>query len=80
MTGRSYVNNLVGEDGRKVHEVWGANYRRLVSVKGALRPRQCLPARLPIDLARSEALARSVLTVSLAAKGSKPASTSRQNR
>jgi hypothetical protein len=33
MAGRSYVNNLTAEDGRKVHEVWGANYRRLVTVK-----------------------------------------------
>ena len=30
---RSYVNNLTAEDGQKVHEVWGANYRRLVTVK-----------------------------------------------
>ena len=33
MTDRSYVNNLTAEDGQKVHEVWGANYRRLVTVK-----------------------------------------------
>ena len=33
MTDRSYVNNLVSEDGRKVHEVWGTNYRRLVAIK-----------------------------------------------
>ena len=38
MTDRSYVNNLVSEDGRKVHEVWGANYRRLVSVKRRYDP------------------------------------------
>ena len=38
MTDRSYVNNLISEDGRKVHEVWGANYRRLVSVKRRYDP------------------------------------------
>ena len=35
---RSYVNNLISEDGRKVDEVWGANYRRLVSVKRRYDP------------------------------------------
>ncbi|HET6190714.1 MAG TPA: FAD-dependent oxidoreductase, partial [Trebonia sp.] len=35
---RSYVNNLVSEDGRRVQEVWGANYRRLVSVKRRYDP------------------------------------------
>jgi FAD/FMN-containing dehydrogenase len=38
MTDRSYVNNLVAEDGRKVHEVWGANYKRLVTVKRRYDP------------------------------------------
>ena len=38
MTGRSYVNNLTTEDGRKVHEVWGANYQRLVTVKRRYDP------------------------------------------
>jgi FAD/FMN-containing dehydrogenase len=38
MTGRSYVNNLTAEDGRKVHEVWGPNYRRLVTVKRRYDP------------------------------------------
>jgi hypothetical protein len=38
MTDRSYVNNLISEDGRKVHEVWGANYQRLVSVKWRYDP------------------------------------------
>jgi hypothetical protein len=36
--GRSYVNNLTAEDGRKVHEVWGANYTRLVTVKRRYDP------------------------------------------
>ena len=38
MTDRSYVNNLTAEDGQKVHEVWGANYRRLVTVKRRYDP------------------------------------------
>ena len=38
MTGRSYVNNLIAEDGRKVDEVWGANYQRLVRVKRRYDP------------------------------------------
>jgi hypothetical protein len=38
MSGRSYVNNLTAEDGRKVHEVWGSNYRRLVTVKRRYDP------------------------------------------
>jgi hypothetical protein len=38
MTDRSYVNNLTTEDGQKVHEVWGANYRRLVTVKRRYDP------------------------------------------
>jgi hypothetical protein len=38
MSDRSYVNNLITEDGRKVHEVWGANYRRLVTVKRRYDP------------------------------------------
>ena len=40
MTDRSYVNNLTAEDGQKVHEVWGANYRRLVTVKRRYDPEQ----------------------------------------
>ena len=38
MTDRSYVNNLTTEDGRKVREVWGANYQRLVTVKRRYDP------------------------------------------
>ena len=38
MTGRSYINNLIAEDGRKVDEVWGANYQRLVGVKRRYDP------------------------------------------
>ena len=38
MTDRSYVNNLITEDGKKVHEVWGANYQRLVTVKRRYDP------------------------------------------
>ena len=38
MTDRSYVNNLGREDGRKVREVWGANYERLVAVKRRYDP------------------------------------------
>ena len=38
MAGRSYVNNLIAEDGRNVDEVWGSNYRRLVTVKRRYDP------------------------------------------
>jgi FAD/FMN-containing dehydrogenase len=38
MTDRSYVNNLTTEDGQKVHEVWGDNYQRLVTVKRRYDP------------------------------------------
>ena len=38
MAGRSYINNLIAEDGQKVHEVWGANYQRLVEVKRRYDP------------------------------------------
>jgi hypothetical protein len=38
MADRSYVNNLIAEDGRKVHEVWGANYQKLVAVKRRYDP------------------------------------------
>ncbi len=38
MTGRSYVDNLTAEDRRKVRQVWGANYRRLVTVKQRYDP------------------------------------------
>jgi len=38
MADRSYVNNLIAEDGQKVHEVWGANYQRLVEVKRRYDP------------------------------------------
>jgi hypothetical protein len=37
-SGRSYINNLIAEDGRKVDEVWGANYQRLVRVKRRYDP------------------------------------------
>ena len=36
--GRSYINNLVADDGRMVHNVWGANYPRLVAVKRRYDP------------------------------------------
>jgi FAD/FMN-containing dehydrogenase len=38
MADRSYVNNLTAEDGRMVHHVWGANYKRLVTVKRRYDP------------------------------------------
>jgi len=38
MAGRSYVNNLTAEDGRMVHQVWGANYERLVTIKRRYDP------------------------------------------
>jgi FAD/FMN-containing dehydrogenase len=38
MAERSYVNNLTAEDGRMVHNVWGANYQRLVTVKRRYDP------------------------------------------
>jgi FAD/FMN-containing dehydrogenase len=38
MAHRSYVNNLIIEDGQRVSEVWGANYRRLVTVKRRYDP------------------------------------------
>jgi FAD/FMN-containing dehydrogenase len=38
MADRSYVNNLTAEDGRMVHNVWGANYQRLVTVKRRYDP------------------------------------------
>jgi len=38
MANRSYVNNLIAEDGRMVHQVWGANYQRLVGVKRRYDP------------------------------------------
>ena len=38
MAGRSYVNNLTAEDGRLVHQVWGANHPRLVTVKRRYDP------------------------------------------
>ena len=38
MASRSYVNNLVVEDGRMVQNVWGANYQRLVTVKRRYDP------------------------------------------
>jgi FAD/FMN-containing dehydrogenase len=38
MADRSYVNNLTAEDGRMVHQVWGANYERLVTIKRRYDP------------------------------------------
>lgn len=38
MADRSYVNNLTAEDGRLVHQVWGANYERLVTTKRRYDP------------------------------------------
>jgi FAD/FMN-containing dehydrogenase len=38
MADRSYVNNLTAEDGRMVHQVWGANYDRLVAIKRRYDP------------------------------------------
>ncbi len=38
MANRSYVNNLTAEDGRMVHQVWGANYERLVTIKRRYDP------------------------------------------
>ena len=38
MADRSYVNNLTTEDGRMVHQVWGANYERLVTIKRRYDP------------------------------------------
>ena len=38
MAGRSYVNNLTADDGRMVHNVWGANYPRLVAIKRRYDP------------------------------------------
>jgi FAD/FMN-containing dehydrogenase len=38
LANRSYVNNLTAEDGRMVHQVWGANYERLVTIKRRYDP------------------------------------------
>jgi FAD/FMN-containing dehydrogenase len=38
MANRSYVNNLTAEDGRMVHQVWGTNYERLVTIKRRYDP------------------------------------------
>jgi hypothetical protein len=38
MADRSYLNNLTAEDGRLVHQVWGANYERLVAAKRRYDP------------------------------------------
>ena len=38
MADRSYINNLTADDGRMVHNVWGANYPRLVAVKRRYDP------------------------------------------
>jgi FAD/FMN-containing dehydrogenase len=38
MADRSYVNNLTAEDGRMVHQVWGVNYERLVTIKRRYDP------------------------------------------
>jgi FAD/FMN-containing dehydrogenase len=35
---RQYVNNLTADDGRMVHNVWGANYPRLVTIKRRYDP------------------------------------------
>jgi FAD/FMN-containing dehydrogenase len=38
MAQRSYANNLTADDGRMVHNVWGANYPRLVTIKRRYDP------------------------------------------
>jgi hypothetical protein len=38
MTERSYISNLTADDGRMVHNVWGANYPRLVTIKRRYDP------------------------------------------
>ena len=38
MGGRSYVNNLIADDGRMVCKIWGANYPRLVTIKRRYDP------------------------------------------
>lgn len=35
---RSYVNNLTAEDGRTAHNIWGANFERLVTIKRRYDP------------------------------------------
>ena len=55
MAGRSYVNNLTAEDGRKVHEVWGSNYRRLVTVKRRYDPDNVFRLNHNIDPSASDA-------------------------
>jgi hypothetical protein len=53
MADRSYVNNLTAEDGRMVHQVWGANYERLVTIKRRYDPGnifQAQPQHRPIGV------------------------------
>jgi FAD/FMN-containing dehydrogenase len=38
LAGRQYLNNLPGDDGRIVRDLWGANYDRLVTVKRRYDP------------------------------------------
>jgi FAD/FMN-containing dehydrogenase len=38
MADRSYLNNLTAADGRLVHQIWGANYERLVRAKRRYDP------------------------------------------
>ena len=57
MAGRSYVNNLTAEDGRKVHEVWGANYTRLVTVKQRYDPGNVFRLNHNIDPSAGDAAA-----------------------
>ena len=38
MSGRSYVNNLPADDGRRVRDIWGVNYERLVQIKRRYDP------------------------------------------
>jgi len=55
VTGRSYVNNLTADDGRMVHNVWGTNYPRLVTVKRRYDPGNIFRLNHNIDPSAQEA-------------------------